>query len=375
MKKRLGWLPSNFDNLLLASSVLLVVLGLLVLYSLGIKAKQVSNQLDTTRQIIYALIGLVLLVIAARNDYRILKNYSGALYVFMVATLLAVEFFGATRLGATRWITIGPFQFQPSEVAKLILIIVLAKFYAQNFDFSDQIRILFKSLLYSLPAIFLVLVQPDLGTAIVMVSIWLVMTLATKVKKRYLLIMLASLILAFPLLYPRLQDYQKQRITTFLQPSADPSGAGYNVSQATIAVGSGGIFGQGLGSGGQSQGNFLPSSHTDFVFAVLAEKLGFLGALVCIALFMSVIARIIIDANHSSDRFGSLLCVGIATMFIVHVVVNIGMNLGIMPVTGIPLPFISAGGTSMMVSLFSIGLVQSVYSRRRGRELKEAEAV
>ena len=375
MKKRFGWLPNNFDNLLLASSVLLVVLGLLVLYSLGIKAKQVSNQLDTTKQIVYALIGILLLIIASRNDYKVLKNYSGALYVFMVATLLAVEFFGATRLGATRWIALGPFQFQPSEVAKLILIIVLAKFYAQNFDYSDQARVLFRSLLYSLPAIFLVLVQPDLGTAIVMGSIWLVMTLATKVKKRYLLIMFASLILAFPLLYPRLQDYQKKRITTFLQPSADPSGAGYNVSQAIIAVGSGGMFGQGLGSGGQSQGNFLPSSHTDFVFAVLAEKLGFLGALVCIALFLAVIARIIIDASYSSDRFGSLLCVGIATMFIVHVVVNIGMNLGIMPVTGIPLPFISAGGTSMMVSLFSVGLVQSVYSRRKGRELKEIEAL
>jgi rod shape determining protein RodA len=375
MKKRFGWLPNNFDNLLLASSVLLVVLGLLVLYSLGIKAKQVSNQLDTTKQIVYALIGILLLIIASRNDYKVLKNYSGALYVFMVATLLAVEFFGATRLGATRWIALGPFQFQPSEVAKLILIIVLAKFYAQNFDYSDQARVLFRSLLYSLPAIFLVLVQPDLGTAIVMGSIWLVMTLATKVKKRYLLIMFASLILAFPVLYPRLQDYQKKRITTFLQPSADPSGAGYNVSQAIIAVGSGGMFGQGLGSGGQSQGNFLPSSHTDFVFAVLAEKLGFLGALVCIALFLAVIARIIIDASYSSDRFGSLLCVGIATMFIVHVVVNIGMNLGIMPVTGIPLPFISAGGTSMMVSLFSVGLVQSVYSRRKGRELKEIEAL
>ena len=373
MKKRFGWLPNNFDNLLLASSALLVVLGLLVLYSLGIKAKQVSNQLDTTKQIIYALIGFLLLVLAARNDYKVLRNYSGALYVFMVATLLAVEFFGATRLGATRWIAIGPFQFQPSEVAKLILIIVLAKFYAQNFDYSSQARVLFRSLLYSLPAIFLVLVQPDLGTAIVLSSIWFVMTLATKVKKSYLLAMIIGLVLVFPLIYPRLHDYQKKRITTFLQPSADPSGAGYNVSQAIIAVGSCGMLGQGLGSGGQSQGNFLPSYHTDFVFAVLAEKLGFLGALVCIALFLSVIARIIIDASLSSDRFGSLLCIGIATMFIVHVVVNIGMNLGIMPVTGIPLPFISAGGTSMMVSLFSVGLVQSVYARRKGREIGEIE--
>lgn len=375
MKRRLSWLPASLDTLLLVSSIMLVVIGLIVLYSLGIKAKTVSNQLDTTRQIIYALIGLLLLIIASRNDYRILKNYTGALYIFMVVTLLVVEFFGATRLGATRWIAIGPFQFQPSEVAKLILVVVLAKFYAQNFDYSNQLRVLLRSLLYSMPAIFLVLAQPDLGTAIVMIAIWLVMTLSTKVKKSYLIAMGVGLLLLVPIIYPRLQQYQKQRITTFLQPSADPSGAGYNVSQAIIAVGSGGFFGQGLGSGGQSQGNFLPSSHTDFIFAVLSEKLGFLGALVSIALFVTVIARIIIDGSRSSDRFGSLLCIGIATMFAVHVIVNIGMNLGLMPVTGIPLPFISAGGTSMMVSLFSVGLVLSVYSRRRGRELTEAESL
>lgn len=375
MKQRLGWRITNFDNLLLAATTLLVILGVLVLYSLGIKAKQVSNQLDTSRQLIYAAVGLVLMVLAARNDYKVLRSYSGLLYVFMILTLLAVEFFGATRLGATRWISLGSFQFQPSEVSKLILIIVLAKMYAQNFDYSDQVRFMLRSLAYTLPAIILVLIQPDLGTAIVLSSIWLVMTLSTKVKKRYIFAMLAVLLISIPVIYPRLQPYQRQRIDTFINPAADPSGTGYNVNQAIIAVGSGGLFGQGLGAGSQSQGNFLPSSHTDFIFAVLAEKLGFVGALVCILLFVAVIIRIITDGNKSADRFGSLLCIGIATMFIVHVLINIGMNLGIMPVTGIPLPFISAGGTSMMVSLFSIGIVQSVYLRRRGRELKETELV
>lgn len=375
MKQRFGWRITNFDFLLLAATTLLVVLGMLVLYSLGIKAKQVSNQLDSSRQFIYAAVGLVLMVVAARNDYKVLRNYSGFLYVFMVVSLLAVEFFGATRLGATRWISLGPFQFQPSEMAKLILVIVLAKMYAQNFDYSDRIRVMLRSLAYTLPAIILVLIQPDLGTAIVLASIWLVMTLSTKVKKRYILAIVAVLLLAVPIVYPRLQPYQKQRIDTFINPAADPSGTGYNVNQAIIAVGSGGFFGQGLGSGSQSQGNFLPSSHTDFVFAVLAEKLGFLGALVCILLFVAVISRVIIDGNKAADRFGSLLCIGIATMFIVHVLINIGMNLGIMPVTGIPLPFISAGGTSIMISLISIGIVQSVYLRRRGRELKDTELV
>ena len=375
MRRKSFWQFGNFDNLLFAASALLVTLGLIVLYSLGIRAKQVSNQLDTTKQILYALIGFMLLIVASRNDYKILKNYSGALYVIMIALLLIVEFFGATRLGATRWISLGPFQFQPSELSKLILIIVLAKFYSQNYDYSNQFRILVRSLAYSLPAIFLVLVQPDLGTAIVLSSIWLVMTLATKVQKKYIVGMILLLIISMPLIYPTLKDYQKQRITTFLQPTADPSGTGYNVKQAIIAVGSGGVYGQGLGGGEQSQGNFLPSSPTDFVFAVLAEKLGFLGALVCIMLFLTVITRMIMDASVAQDRFGSLLCIGIATMFVVHVFVNIGMNLGVMPVTGIPLPFISAGGTSLMVSLFSVGLVESVYSRRRGRELKDTELV
>ena len=375
MRRKSFWQFGNLDNLLLAASTLLVVLGLIVLYSLGIKAKAVSNQLDTTRQIVYALIGLLLMVVAARNDYKILKSYSGALYVIMIVLLLAVEFLGVTRLGATRWISIGPFQFQPSEVSKLILIIVLAKFYSQNYDFSNQFRVLVKSLAYSLPALFLVLVQPDLGTAIVLCSIWFVMTLATRVDKKYMIGLILILLVTMPLTYPFLKDYQKQRVSTFLQPTADPSGTGYNVKQAIIAVGSGGVSGQGLGGGAQSQGNFLPSSPTDFIFAVLAEKLGFVGALVAILLFVTVIIRMIIDASMAQDRFGSLLCVGIATMFVVHVFVNIGMNLGIMPVTGIPLPFISAGGTSLMVSLFAVGIVESVYSRRRGRELKDTELV
>lgn len=341
MKQRLGWRFANFDNLLLITTTLLVVLGVLVLYSLGIKAKQVSNQLDTSRQVVYAVIGFVLMLLAAKNDYKILRSYSGFLYIFMIVTLVIVELFGATRLGATRWIALGPFQFQPSELAKLILVIVLAKMYAQTYEYSDQLKVVLRSLAYTLPVIILVLIQPDLATAIVFSSIWFAMTISTKVKKRYIIAMLAVVLLSIPMIYPHLHAYQKQRIDTFLNPVGDPGGTGYNVNQAIIAIGSGGLFGQGLGSGSQSQGNFLPSSHTDFVFAVLAEKLGFLGALVCIILFVILVSRIIVDGSRSSDRFGSMLCIGIATMFVVHIVVNIGMNLGVMPVAGIPLPFIS----------------------------------
>lgn len=374
MKKRASSL-FQFDALLLTGTILLLLLGLIILYSLGIKARQVSNQLDTSRQIIYAVIGVILMFIAAKNDYKILKNYSKGLYIFMIVTLLAVELFGVTRLGATRWIALGPFQFQPSEVAKLIMVVVLAKFYGSSYNYTAQPGYFLRSLLLLLPPLVLVLIQPDLGTALVLLGVWLVMTLSTKVKKRYVFGLIGAGVLMIPLIYPRLATYQQQRVATFLNPAADPAGTGYNVNQAIIAVGSGGWFGQGLGSGSQSQGNFLPSSHTDFIFAVLAEKLGFIGALVCITLFVLVISRIFVDGTKSQDRFGSLLCIGIGTMFLLHMFINIGMNLGIMPVTGIPLPFISAGGTSLMVSLLSIGIVQSVYMRRRGRELKESELV
>lgn len=375
MKQRFGWRFTSFDNLLLATTSLLVILGILILYSLGVKAKQVSNSLDSSRQIIYALFGVIIMIIASRNDYKILRSYSGFLYVFMIISLIIVELVGATRLGATRWIALGPFQFQPSELAKLILIIVLSKFYAQNYEQPNQLKLLVRSLAYTIPVIILVLVQPDLGTAIVLGAIWLVMTLSTRVDKRYIVGMLAIALLAIPLVYPHLHSYQKQRVETFLNPTADPKGVGYNINQAIITVGSGGLFGQGLSAGSQSQGNFLPSSHTDFIFAVLAEKLGFVGVMVSILLFVVLISRIIINGSRSADRFGSLLCIGIATMFVVHVSVNIGMNLGIMPVVGIPLPFISVGGTSMMVSLFAVGIAQSVYMGRRSRELKETELI
>ncbi|MBA3679523.1 rod shape-determining protein RodA, partial [Candidatus Saccharibacteria bacterium] len=303
----------------------------------------------------------------------VLRNYSTFLYVVMVGLLLLVEVFGASRLGATRWINLGFFQFQPSEFAKLALTIVLAKFFASSYDKSDKFKYLVISLLYLLPPLILVLAQPDLGTAMVLSAIWLVMALTSRIKKRYFVILIVVAALAIPIIYPRLAPYQRQRITTFMNPAANPSGTGYNVNQAIIAVGSGGIFGQGLSSGSQSQGNFLPSQHTDFIFAVLSEKLGFLGALVTIILYSILVIRAIWIARNANDRFGTFLAIGIATMFAFHVVVNIGMNIGILPVTGIPLPFISAGGTSMIISLLSVGILESIYARRRTLTLSSKE--
>lgn len=363
----------RFDGILLAATALLILLGLIVLYSSGIKVGSTANQLDTSRQIIYVGVGLLIFWIVSRTDYNVLRNYSFLLYIVMVGFLLLVEIFGATRLGATRWINLGFFQFQPSEFAKLALIIVLAKFFSDNYEKSNNIRYVLMSLLYLLPPLVLVLAQPDLGTALVLVMVWLAMALTTKLKMRYFLIMLIALLVSLPLIYPRLAPYQRQRIATFVNPTANPDSTGYNVNQAIIAVGSGGLFGQGLSSGSQSQGNFLPSQHTDFIFAVLSEKLGFLGGLLCVFLYCVIIVRAIWIAKNSADRFGTLLAIGIATMFAFHVVVNIGMNIGLLPVTGIPLPFISAGGTSMLISLISIAILESIYGRRRSISINTKE--
>jgi len=363
----------RYDVILLGATSLLIALGLLVLYSSGIRSAQSASQLDTSRQVIYVLVGAVLFWLVTRLDYDVLRGYSKAIYIIMVALLIIVEVFGATRLGATRWISLGFFQFQPSEFAKLALIIFLSRFFADSYDHSDKIKYLVISILYLLPPLLLVLAQPDLGTALVLLAIWLAMALTSRIKKRYFVALLAILVISTPLLYPRLAPYQQQRVATFVSPTANPSTTGYNVNQAIIAVGSGGIFGQGLSSGSQSQGNFLPSQQTDFIFAVLSEKLGFFGGVVCIFLYSVLVVRAIWIAQNSSDRFGTFLAIGIATMFGFHVVVNISMNIGLLPVTGIPLPFISAGGTSMIISLLSVAILESIYAKRRTLTLTSKE--
>ena len=363
----------RYDVILLGATSLLIALGLLVLYSSGIRSAQSASQLDTSRQVIYVLAGAVLFWLVTRLDYDVLRGYSKAIYIIMVVLLIIVEVFGATRLGATRWISLGFFQFQPSEFAKLALIIFLARFFADSYDHSDKIKYLVISILYLLPPLLLVLAQPDLGTALVLLVIWLAMALTSRIKKRYFVALLAILVISTPLLYPRLAPYQQQRVATFVSPTANPSTTGYNVNQAIIAVGSGGIFGQGLSSGSQSQGNFLPSQNTDFIFAVLSEKLGFFGGVVCIFLYSVLVVRAIWIARNSSDRFGTFLAIGIATMFGFHVVVNISMNIGLLPVTGIPLPFISAGGTSMIISLLSVAILESIYAKRRTLTLTSKE--
>lgn len=363
------------DWIVATTAILIVALGLLVLYSSGIKAGEVKSEIDASRQFLYAGIGIIAGIIMMRIDYRLFKSYAVVLYILMVLSLAAVDFIGFSALGAQRWISIGFFQFQPSEFAKLALIIAMAAFYSKVYPQSHRLRYLFYSVAILAVPMMLVVIQPDLGTGLVLFIIWLSMTLASRIKKRYLVAGATTGVVMLPILYSVLAPYQQNRINVLLNPQADRLGTGYNVTQAIIAVGSGGWTGRGLSSGSQSQLNFLPSQHTDFIFAVLAEKLGFLGAALAIVLFAILIVRIYILSSESIDRFGGFICIGTASMLLFHVLINVGMNMGIMPVTGIPLPLISAGGTSILTNCLILGLVLSVARHRETKRRLKAEPV
>jgi rod shape determining protein RodA len=358
----------NLDLILLGVVLLLIVSGILIQYSITFKAADLVAPADARNQIIFAAVSLGALGVMAVMDYRVWAKYTTWLYLMMMGLLVLVMVLGKTALGATRWINLGFFQFQPSELAKLALVVVLAKFFSKNYDQMDRPKYLALSLIYMLLPTGLVLIQPDLGTALVLGFIWLSMVMVTRVKKAHLAALAVVAVGALPLVYRFLKPYQRTRLLTFMNPMADPLGTGYNVAQSTIAVGSGQWFGRGLASGSQSQLNFLPSQHTDFIFAVLAEKLGFLGGTLILVLFAVMLLRGLVIAYRAADRFGMFLAVGLVAMMLFHIFINVGMNLGIVPVTGIPLPFISYGGTSLLIGCIAIGLMESVAVRRKKLE-------
>lgn len=355
----------NFDWWLFALAGLLVSTGLMILYSLGFKAEGVSVPADVRNQIIFAVLGIGTLLGAALTDYRVWGKFSRWLYGIMLLLLGFVSVKGHAALGATRWINLGFFQFQPSELSKIVVIIVLAKFLSTHYEEMDRPKNVLISLAYVIVPAVLVLIQPDLGTAMVYGVIWAVMVLASKIKISHFLALTGIGAAMIPLAIKLMKPYQRARLSTFLHPTADPLRGGYNVLQATIAVGSGQLKGRGLAAGTQSQLNFLPSQHTDFIFAVLAEKLGFIGGMLLLILFGLLFLRAFQIAAKAQDRFGMLMAVGLATMLLFHFFINVGMNLGIMPVTGIPLPFVSYGGTSLVVGLISIGLLESIAIRHK----------
>lgn len=357
----------NFDWVLFGIMALLTAVGLIVIYSTTFKATSLDSSSDVVHQGIFALIGLGALIMISRFDYRMWGKMVKWIYGGSIVMLLAVEIFAQPVLGAKRWVDLGFFQFQPSEIMKLALIIALAKLYADNYDQLERPKFFLISLAYlAVPAI-LTFKEPDLGSTLVLFAIWFGMTLVSRVRKVYLgALALAALAMA-PVGYALLKPFQKARLAAFMDPAADPLHTGYNVVQSTITVGSGQLFGRGLAAGSQTQLNFLPSlaQHTDFIFAVISEKMGFVGSGLVVALFGGLLIRGLMIAYRAQDRFGMFVAIGVVSMLLFHFFVNVGMNIGIAPVTGIPLPFVSYGGTSLIVAMMAIGLLESIAIRRK----------
>lgn len=314
-------------------------------------------------QLIFAVIGIVLLIAFSFFDYRTIFPSAPYFYVLGIVLLILVFFFGKRVLGAVRWLDLGVFQIQPSEIFKVIEILTLAWFFSRSEDEINWRVYGWAIGLIVLPAV-LVVKQPDLGTALTLFVIALGIIFTTPLRRLIKIIILAVTVGLMPLIWFFLKDYQKLRLLTFFNPTRDPCGAGYNVLQSIITVGSGGWFGQGLGSSPQSQLKFLPIAYTDFIFASWAEATGFIGAAILLILLCLLIWRVMRVSSLARDSFGVYFAAGVAVGFMFQVVVNIGMNLAVMPVTGIPLPLVSYGGTALVANCFALGLVQSIYMRR-----------
>lgn len=361
----------QFDWLLLAAVLLLAFWGLAVIYSivLGQGASIESSILSLPflrKQVIALIIGVVLFFIFSFVNYRIFYICSRYLFFGIVILLLAVLFFGDTFRGTTGWFEVGGFGFQPVEAAKLVLIIVLAKYFSKNGRYLPQFRHIFFSGVICLIFVVLVLFQPDFGSAFILLLIWAGMMFGIGVPKKYLaFVALSAVLVGIFSWFFLLKPYQKDRIMVFLNPQADPQGSGYHVTQSIIAIGSGQLFGKGLGFGSQSHLKFLPESHTDFIFAVIAEEMGFFSVVLFLFLFAFLYYRLIKISKDSIDDFGSLICIGIVISLFLQMFINLAMNMGLMPVTGLPLPFVSFGGSSLIMSFAMAGIAENVYIKSR----------
>lgn len=343
-------------------SILLAVVPLM-LGSLATMTSFGGESSFFAKQLLWFFVGFVLLFVVAFTDMRFLRDsrYVVIAYMCSLALLVLVLFFGKTVKGAQSWFGFGGFSFQPTDVVKLLVIIVLAKYFTRRHVAIGQFKHLLVSALYALVPIALIMLQPDFGSAMVIAGLWLGMALVSGISKRHILIVLGALVVVFSISWLFLfKPYQKARIVSFIHPTSDIRGSGYNAYQSVIAVGSGGAIGKGLGYGTQSRLNFLPEYQTDFVFAAFSEEWGFFGSLLILCCFCFLLWRLKVHAARGASNFETLFCVGYMIFLFGHIVVNIGMNIGIMPVTGIPLPFMSYGGSHIIGEMIGLGIVLSM---------------
>lgn len=355
----------KFDFILLAAVVMLCVYGLIVIYSATLS---MDNLRFVKTQGVATLIGFAAILFFVFFDYQFLGKLYIPIYLVSIGLLVAVLLMGVgdEQWGARSWLYIGSFGFQPAEFVKVGLIISLAKYMDKHKEDINSPFVLLKTLVLAFFPVALILMQPDMGTAMVFVIIIAAMLFAGGIKWKYIGLAFIVGLMSLPVIWMRLDNFQRDRIFNFLDPERDTSNTGYQALQGRIAIGSGKMFGRGLFKGTQTQFNYIPEKQTDFIFAVLAEELGFIGGASLIVLYFILLYRIVKIAKNSTDAFGSLMSTGLAGMFLFHIWENIGMTLGLMPITGIPLPFMSYGGTFQLINLVSIGIVLSVGLHREG---------
>jgi rod shape determining protein RodA len=355
----------NFDWMLLLVVLGISLIGILNIYSTGFNQMSARQDFIFVKQIQWIVVGLVFMTAAFCIDYRFVSRYAYLIYGFSILLLLIVLFYGYATRGSQRWILLGGFSFQPSELVKLTLILALAKYFDQCRRIEPyRLKDLAIPFLITLVPFLLILKQPDLGTAMILFIIFSSMVLFIGIHWKSLCWSGLTGLVLVPAGWLFLKDYQKERIITYVNPDSNPLGSGYHVIQSIIAIGSGGLTGKGFLKGTQTQLRFLPERHTDFVFAVFAEEWGFLGGMILLVLFMSLILWGLKIARHARDYIGTLIAVGIAALIFWEVFINIGMVLGILPIVGIPLPFLSYGGSSMVVLMTCVGLLMNISMRR-----------
>ncbi len=354
----------NFDWSFLGLILVLCLLGLMTLFS----SVYVNSIEIFYKQFIFFGIGLAVALILTILDYRIFERLAWPIYFVVVALLVAVDIMGIIALGAQRWLKLGPVNLQPSELAKFAIILILARYFSkdraagpQGYGFRELMPVF---VIVGIPMI-LTFLQPDLGTAGMIGFVAASVIFYCQIRWRTLISIALMFFITAPIAYNfLLHDYQRDRVKTFLDPSRDPLGEGYHSIQSMIAVGSGQLFGKGYLEGSQSKLEFLPKHHTDFIFSAFAEEWGFLGAMIVLILYVVLIFMGVDIARKSKDKFGSILAIGAVSLIAWHVIINIGMEIGLLPVVGVPLPFFSYGGSAMVTNMLAVGLLLSVSFRR-----------
>lgn len=355
----------RIDKVLLLAAVLVSLLGIVFVYSATWDRGNPGGPWSplVVKQCVWVAVGFVFLLMIANLDYLKILDFAYAAYALNLAALVFLLFFGGERYGARRWIDLGPVSLQPSEFMKITVILALAAFLGERRERIGTLKNYAGAVILIMPAAALIFLQPDLGTALVLVPILFSMVFISGERVKYIASTLAMGVASMPFFWDLLKDYQKTRLMVFLNPNLDPLGAGYTIIQSKIAIGSGGVFGKGWLNGTQTYLRFLPERHTDFIFSVIGEEWGFIGAAAVIGLYALVIARGIRIISRADDIYGKAIASGVVMLIAFQVLVNISMTIGLMPVVGLPLPAISYGGSNTIASLIGVGFLLSVGRR------------